>query len=46
MTRSAFELFGLRATRIGYPEMVAVLDRHPEIAQLNRHVVQKEVEQG
>ncbi len=46
MTRSAFGLFGLGSTRIGYPEMVALLDGHPEITAINRHVVQKEVEEG
>ncbi len=46
MARSAFHLFGLAAATITYPEMVAALDLHPEIVNMNAHVQQKSVEQA
>jgi len=46
MARSAFRVFGLDASRIGYPEMVAYLDAHPEITSMNQHIDQKSLEEG
>lgn len=46
MARSAFALFGDRALCISYPEMVACLDRHPEVIALNAGVSQKPLEEG
>jgi len=45
MARTAFRIFGLQASSIGYPEMVRLLDMHPEVTALNQHVVQKAVEE-
>ena len=36
-----FELLGARWRTAAYPEIAAALDQHPEIMELNRHVVQK-----
>ena len=41
MARSAFRVFGLETATIDYPTMVAHLDAHPEIAEMNRHIDQK-----
>jgi spore coat polysaccharide biosynthesis protein SpsF len=38
MARSAFRLFGIEAATIDYPSMVACLDLHPEITDMNQHV--------
>ncbi len=46
MARSAFSLFADRAVAIRYPEMVALLDAHPEITALNADVVQKPIREG
>ncbi len=46
MARAAFDLFGPRAAELSYPEMVARLDAHPEVAGANLHVRQKAVEEG
>ncbi len=46
MARSAFRVFGLETTTIDYPAMVAHLDAHPEIAEMNRHIDQKKLEEG
>ena len=46
MARSAFRVFGLEAASIDYPRMVAQLDAHPEISDLNGHIVQKRLEEG
>jgi spore coat polysaccharide biosynthesis protein SpsF (cytidylyltransferase family) len=46
MARAAFACFGADAASIGYPEMVRVLDAHPEIAARNAHVRQKSIEEG
>ncbi len=46
MARSAFALFGPRALCITYPEMVALLDRRPEIVAINAEIEQKPVEAG
>ncbi|MCP4039560.1 MAG: hypothetical protein GY733_21635 [bacterium] len=46
MARSAYDLFAGRAVTIRYPEMVAHLDRHPEITELNRSVEQKQLVEG
>jgi spore coat polysaccharide biosynthesis protein SpsF len=46
MARGAFALFGARAASLSYPEMVARLDAHPEVAGANLHVRQKAVEEG
>jgi spore coat polysaccharide biosynthesis protein SpsF len=46
MARAAFELFGTRAAELGYPEMVARLDPHPEVAGANAGVRQRAVEEG
>lgn len=46
MARSAFRAFGLEAGSIDYPSMVAQFDAHPEICELNSHIVQKTLEEG
>ena len=46
MARSAFRVFGAEAASIDYPAMVARLDVHPEITGMNRHVKQKNLEEG
>ena len=46
MARSAFRVFGLEASTIDYPAMVARLDAHPEIPAMNRHICQKALEEG
>jgi len=38
MARSAFRVFGTEAATIDYPSMVACLDLHPEITDMNQHV--------
>ncbi len=46
MARHAFAVFGDRWREIGYADMVAALDRHPEIPRINRQVRQKSPEEG
>ncbi|RIK91621.1 MAG: hypothetical protein DCC71_24970 [Proteobacteria bacterium] len=46
MARAAFARFGAEAATIEYPDMVRVLDAHPEIAAANAHVVQRRIEEG
>jgi spore coat polysaccharide biosynthesis protein SpsF len=46
MARSAFRVFGHHAATIDYPTMVALLDKHPEITGMNRHIEQKKLEEG
>ncbi|MEO1935796.1 MAG: hypothetical protein ABGX04_13560 [Myxococcales bacterium] len=46
MARSAFRLFGLAAANIEYPAMVALLDQHPEISDLNQHISHKRLGEG
>ena len=46
MARSAFALFADQASSIPYCQMVELLDRHPEIADLNDAVSQKALEEG
>lgn len=46
MARSAFRLFGDRASDLDYPAMVAILDQHPEITSMNAHIRQKPLEAG
>ena len=46
MARSAFRLFGDRASHLDYPSMVAMLDEHPEITSMNAHIRQKPLEAG
>jgi spore coat polysaccharide biosynthesis protein SpsF (cytidylyltransferase family) len=46
MARSAFRVFGLAAANIEYPAMVALLDLHPEISDMNQHINQKRLEEG
>lgn len=46
MASAAFRLFGERWAAIPYPEMVAMLDKHPEITSLNASIQQKSIEQG
>ncbi|MCG8588768.1 MAG: NTP transferase domain-containing protein [Proteobacteria bacterium] len=46
MARQAFEIFGLEAVRIGYPDMVARLEAHPDCLSLNCGVSQKPLEAG
>ena len=46
MARSAFRVFGPEAATIDYPAMVAQLEAHPEITAMNRHILQKKLEEG
>ena len=46
MARSAFRVFGPEAATIDYPTMVAKLEAHPEIMEMNRHIHQKKLEEG
>lgn len=46
MARAAFACFGERWATASYPEMVALLDRRPEIAAMNRGVRQKTLTEG
>ena len=46
MARAAFALFGERWSEIGYPEMAAVLDAHPQVTAMNQHVSQKPLVEG
>lgn len=46
MARSAFRLFGDRATTIEYRDMVTTLDAQPAISGMNTHVQQKQLEAG
>ncbi|NEO02155.1 MAG: hypothetical protein F6K50_44360 [Moorea sp. SIO3I7] len=41
MARKAFDLFGEKWSSISYEEMVNILDSHPEVTEINRHVKQK-----
>ncbi len=46
MTRAAFDIFGDAWRDIGYVDMVAALDPHPDITGHNRDVRQKELHEG
>lgn len=46
MVQAAFALFGDRWRDLGYAEMVACLDAHPEVVGLNLGVRQKEIDEG
>jgi spore coat polysaccharide biosynthesis protein SpsF len=41
MARSAFALFGLEGTTLSYPDMVSILDHHPEVMDLNSGVTRE-----
>ena len=46
MANHAFKMFEDRGETITYPEMVSILDSHPEITGINTHIKQKEIEEG
>jgi len=46
MARSAFRLFGPEASTIEYPAMVAMLDTHPEITEMNAHLSERPIAKG
>ena len=46
MAQQAFALLGDRWDSAGYAEIVALLDRHPEIVALNQQQRQKTAEEG
>jgi len=46
MARTAFALFGLEASTLSYPEMVSILDHHPEVMDLNSCVTRNDATTG
>lgn len=46
MAGQAFALWSESWSKIAYPEMVAILDRHPEIIRINEGVRQKDIREG
>mgnify|MGYP001121879689 CR=1 FL=1 len=46
MAAAAFESFGDNWQSITYPDMVSILDRHPDIPFINAHIKQKQIEEG
>ena len=46
MARTAFALFGLEASTLSYPEMVSILDHHPEVMDLNSCVTRNDAIAG
>jgi spore coat polysaccharide biosynthesis protein SpsF len=46
MAQAAFRCFGARWKILSYPEMVEILDRHPEITKMNQNVRQKATCEG
>lgn len=46
MISDAFDLFGDKWATISYPEIVSILDEHPDITGINAHIKQKKLEEG